>query len=239
MRRTMRHVIPLLSDLLAAGLAFVLLPALASRFQSFSFMNTVIAGLFFLIFCLAAHGIKRLRPATGDRPPLAFLLERRPLSVLAVFFSLSLMLAVSYVAGFLDSVVAINRGLLDEPSVTVYLLLTPASWFGLSLIYMLVVTAETEPTLAPGTGRYALVAFLALAGVSLMAVMFTAVLQAVSARFGPVANGLLLSAIIFVLYLLLFGPPRLLFFARQRSWSAVISFPFLLGLLSWLAIRPG
>lgn len=239
MRHTMRHVIPLFTDLLTVGLAILLLPALASRFQDFSFMNSVLAGLFFLIFGLAAYGIKTLRPATDDRPPLAFLLERRPLSALAVFFSLALMLAVAYVAGFLDSVVDINRGLLDEPSVTVYLLLTPASWFGLSLIYMLVITVETEPKVAPGTGRRAFVSFLALTGVNLMAIMFTAVLQAVAARFGPVANGLLFTAIIFVLYLLLFGPPRLLFFARQRSWTAVVTFLPLLALLAWLAIRPG
>ena len=235
----MRHALPLLSDLLAAGLAVLLLPGLSARFQSSSFMNSVVAGIFFFLFCLAVYGVKVLRPATGDRPPLAFLLERRPLSVLAVFFSLSLTLAVSYIAGFLDSVVAINRGLLDEPSVTVYLLLTPASWFGLSLIYVLVITAETEPKVAPGTGRYDLVSFLALTGVTLMAVMITAVLQAVRARFGPVANELLFSAIIFVLYLLLFGPPRLLFFARQRSWTAVITFLPLLAILAWLAVRPG
>lgn len=239
MRYTMRHLIPLLSDLLTVGVAFLIVPALSARFQSFSFLNSVIAGLFFLVFCLAVYGIKKLRPATEDRPPLAFLLERRPLSALAVFFSLSLTLAVSYVAGFLDSVVDINRGLLDEPSVTVYLLLTPASWFGLSLLYMLVITAETEPRETPGTGRHALVSFLALMGVNLMAVMITAVLQAVSARFGPVANGTLFSAIVFVLYLLLFGPPRLLFLARQRSWSAVISLPLLLGLLAWLAVQHG
>lgn len=234
----MRHVIPLLSDLLAAGLGLLLLPVLSARFQNFSFMNSVLAGLFFALFCLSAHGIKRLRRAESGRPPLAFLLERRPLAVLAVFFSLSLTLAVSYVAGFLDSVVAINRGLLDEPSVTVYLLLTPASWFGLSLLYMLVITAETEPTLAPGSGRYGTISFLALAGVNLMAVMITAVLQAIIARFGPPADGLLLSGLLFGLHLLLFGPPRLLFLARQRSWTAVITFLPLLALLAWRAVQP-
>lgn len=236
---TMRHVIPLLSDLVAAGLGVLLLPALSARFQSFSFMNTVVAGLFFTFFCLAVYGIKRLRPVGSGGPPLAFLLERRPLAVLAVFFSLSLTLAVAYVAGFLDSVVNVNRELLDEPSVTVYLLLTPASWFGLSLLYMLVVTAETEPDLSPDGGRYAVVSFLALAGVNLMAVMMTAVLQAVSARFGPAANGAFLAALIFILYLLLFGPPRLLFLARQRSWTAVITFLPLLAFLAWLAVQPG
>lgn len=238
MRYTMRHALPLLSDLAVAGLAFVLLPALSSRFEIFSFMNSVLVGLFFLLFCLGVYGIKTLRPAPGDRPPLALLLERRPLSVLAVFFSLALTLAVSYVAGFLDSVVAINRGLLDEPSVTVYLLLTPASWFGLSLIYMLVITAETEPRLKSGTVRYALVSFLALCGVNLMAVMITAVLQAVTARFGPETFAPLPFALLFVLYLLLFGPPRLLFFTRQPSWTAAITFPLLLALLAWLAVTP-
>ncbi|MDX1689019.1 MAG: hypothetical protein R3248_13640 [Candidatus Promineifilaceae bacterium] len=235
----MRHVLPLLSDLLAAGLAFLLLPALSSRFQAFSFMNSVIAGLFFAVFCLAVYGVKRLRSRAPARPPLSSLLKPRPLTVLAVIFSFALTAAVSYIAGFLDSVVAVNRGLLDEPSVTVYLLLTPASWFGLSLIYVLVMTAETEPDLAPGSGRRAAVSLLALLGVNLMAIMMTAVLQAVTARFGPPAFSALLFLLFLGLYLLLFGPPRLLYLARQRSWGAVITFLPLLALLAWLAVQPG
>ena len=236
----MRHTLPLLSDLLAVGMAILLLPVLSTRFQAFSFMNSVVAGLFFLVFCLAVYGMKRLRPAAGSgRAPLPSLLEPRPLTVLAVIFSLALTTAVSYIAGFLDSVVAVNRGLLDEPSVTVYLLLTPASWFGLSLIYVLVITAETEPSVAPGSGRRALVTLLALLGVNLMAIMMTAVLQAVIARFGPAAFSPLLFVIVFSLYLLLFGPPRLLYLARQRSWTGVVTFLPLLAYLALLAVQPG
>src|SRR5690554_2785650 len=210
---------PLLADALALLLSWWLLPLLSTRFQQFGFGNTVIMGAFFLPFCLAVYGIKKLKPqqAITWEDTLTFLSHKHIMAALAVFFALVLSIATAYVAGFLDSVVVINRGLLDEPSVTIYLLLTPASWFGLALIYLLVLTNETEPTVQPSSVRYYGATLLSLVGVNLMGVVFTAVWQALWQRFTGVQGATFFIALNFVLYLFLLGPPRLIYFTRSRS----------------------
>ena len=238
MQHTTRRVIPILADLVGVGLAFLLLPLLAERFQALAFINSVILGFFFLLFCLAVYGLKKLAPV--ERGTLALrrsLLAQRPLGVLGVIFALIFTVAVAYSVGFLDSVVGVNRFLLDEPSVTLYLLLTPASWFGLSLIYMLLLSGETEQTVQPGEGRYPLLSLAGLSGVNLMAVGLTAVSQSLWARYPGVGNSYLVFTLTFLLYLLLFGPPRLLYQTKQPRpwWLGLTTFVPLLLYLAWLA----
>lgn len=224
------------ADLTGFALALWLLPPLSQQFQNLGVINSVLMGLFFVLFCLAVFGLRKLRltTMTGASVP-AILLEKQTLGALGVLFALAISTATAYVVGFLDSVVAINRGLLDEPSITIYLLLTPASWFGLALIYVLVLTNETEPTVEPASGRYWAVSLLSLAGVNLMGVAFAAVWQALWHRFTGVQGATLLIALNFLLYLLLVGPPRLIYFSRSRSVLSLLSLiPFLL-FLAFLA----
>lgn len=225
-----RHTPGPIADIGGFALALWLLAPLSQQFQDLSVINSVWMGLFFLVFCLSVYGLKKLCPtATHGASLPAILLEKQTLGGLGVIFALSISTATAYVVGFLDSVVAINRGLLDEPSITIYLLLTPASWFGLALIYVLVLTNETEPTVKPASGRHVAISFLSLAGVNLMGVVFTAVWQALWQRFTGVQDATFLIAINFVLYAFLIGPPRLIYFSRSRSVIALLTLvPFLL-----------
>lgn len=226
---------PLLADLAGLVFALLFLPRLATQFQDLGFVNSVILGLFFLLFCLSILGLRRLE-GQGAAQILTPLLEKRVLGALGVFFALCISLATAYVTGFLDSVVDINRGLLDEPSVTIYLLLTPASWFGLALIYMLLLTGESEPAVTKESPRYLLVSLSALGGVNLMAVATTAVWQAVWHRFSAPEGAATFVALNFILYLLLYGPPRLLYLDKNPGLMAVLSFVPLLLILSSSAL---
>lgn len=237
MTRLIREFIPpILADLTGLALTFLLLPALTVRFSQLSVINSVIMGFFFVLFCLSVYGIKKLNDdGKGGRilPPL--LLERRTLGALGVLFALFISLATAYVVGFLDSVVAINRGLLDEPAVTIYLLLTPASWFGLALIYMLVLNSDVEATVNRDEYRYLLVSFLSLSGVNLMLVVATAVWQAVWSRFELAEGATVFLILNFVLNLLLFGPPRLLYITKNPRVIAILTYLPLLITLTILA----
>lgn len=230
-----KSIAPLLADLAGLALVLLLLSPLGQQFQDLSFVNSVWMGFFFVLFCLAVFSLKKLRPFTAQEATFSsFLLsEKNTLGALGVLFALSISTATAYVVGFLDSVVAINRGLLDEPSVTIYLLLTPASWFGLALIYMLLLTSETEATVEPQTARYGVVSFLGLAGVNLMGVVLTAVWQALWQRFTGVDGAVWLVLLNFVLYLFLLGPPRLIYLSRNRSLLSMLTF---LPLLLYLAL---
>lgn len=217
LRAINRYTPALLADLLAFALLFWLLPPLSAQFQNLGFMNTVLMGLFFLIFCAATVGLKKLRVAPSGLAMPQALLEKRFLAVLGVITALAISIATAYIAGFLDSVIAVNRGLLDEPSVALYLLLTPASWFGIALIFMLILTTETEATIEPTTARYGLVSFLSLLGVNLMGVVIAATWAAVWARFTTVQAGVFVLALQFLLFLLLLGAPRLIYLSRVRQ----------------------
>jgi hypothetical protein len=234
MTRLSSLIVPSLADVVGFGLTLLLLPWLRIRFQELGFMNTVIVGAAFLLFCLGVYALKRLEP-DSDGISLAWL-GRRGWSILGVFFALFMMLATAYVAGFLDSLAGLNRQLLDEPSITIYLLLTPASWFGLALIYMLLLSADIETTVTANTGRYVAYAFAGLASVNLMAAVCTAILRAVADRFETVGSGVFVWGLALTLLLLLFGPPRLLYRAKQAHWGSLITFVPYLGYLAWLVL---
>lgn len=237
MQRLTRTVIsPILADLTGLALVFLLLPALTVRFSQLGVINSVIMGFFFVLFCLSVYGIKKLDDnPKGNRLLPHLFLDRRVLGALGVLFALSISLATAYVVGFLDSVVAINRGLLDEPAVTIYLLLTPASWFGLALIYMLVLNSDVEATVNRDEYRYLLVSFLSLSGINLMLVVATAVWQAVWSRFALTEGATVFLILNFILNLLLFGPPRLLYLTKNPRPVAILTFVPLLITLTILA----
>ncbi|MDX1665101.1 MAG: hypothetical protein R3272_15020 [Candidatus Promineifilaceae bacterium] len=229
---------PPLADLSSLLLALALLPVLSAQFRQLGFANSLVLGGLFILFALSVTVLRRVAPPAGAR-----LLpggDRRIWAALGVLFSLFFTTGVLYVSGFLDSVLALGRGLMDEPSVTLYLLLTPASWFAVSLIYMLLLSSETEPSVPRGSARSAVLAFVALVGVNLMAVGATAVWQAALRRFGLAQTDAGLWAVaLFFLYLFLFGPPRVLYAARRdRLGAAVAMASFLLFTLAlvWLAV---
>lgn len=234
-----KNVLAFVADLLGFALVLLLMPQISRQFQNLSFFNSVLMGIFFVLFCLSVFGLKKLRQtSTVSAEFSSRFLQKRTLSVLAVFFALSISTATAYVVGFLDSVVAINRGLLDEPAVTIYLLLTPASWFGLALIYMLVLTNESEASVEPTAVRYGLVSLLGLIGVNFMGLVFAAVWQAVWTRFSSVQSATVpMVLVLFVLFLLLLGPPRLIYLSRNPQLASVLTFlPFVLYLAAIAAL---
>jgi hypothetical protein len=171
--------------------------------------------------------LKRLRPAPWLR-------DRRVL-FLAGFFAFMLSTAVGYSVGFLDSVANMNREVMDEPSVTIYLLLSPASWLGLSLIYVLLLSTESEAR--PWSP---LRAFLALAAVNAVAIALAAVARAFWLRVAP-ESAWLPMLVTLVLAFLLFALPRLIYLGRDEAarpaallgWLSLLGF---LGYLSWAAV---
>lgn len=222
-------LIALAADTLGLVAAILWLPALAGQFARLTFVNSVYLGLFFLLFLLAINVFRRLRPAP-------WLHDRRML-LLAGFFAFALSTAVGYSVGFLDSVANMNREIMDEPSVTIYLLLSPASWLGLSLIYVLLLSTESE-----ARPWRPLRAFLALVAANGMAIALAAVARAFWQRFDPADAWLPILATL-LLALLLFAPPRLIYLGKEESarlpalpaWLSLLLF---LGYLSWAAVLP-
>ncbi len=193
-------LIALAADALGLLATFLLLPALARQFARLAFVNSVILGGFFLLFLLGIDVLRRLRPAPW--------LRDRRLLFLAGLFAFLLSTAVAYSVGFLDSVANMNREILDEPSAAIYLLLSPAAWLGLSLIYVLLLTTESEAR--PWSP---LRAFLALVAVNAMALALAAVARAFWLRLA-LGSAVLPILATLLLALLLFAPPRLIYLGK-------------------------
>lgn len=220
-------LIALAADALGLVAAILWLPALARQFARLTFANSAYLGGFFLLFLLAIDVFRRLRPAPW--------LRDRRLLFLAGLFAFVLSTAVAYSVGFLDSVAHMNREVLDEPSAAIYLLLSPASWLGLSLIYVLLLTTESE-----ARPWQPLRAFLALVAANAIAIALAAVARAFWLRLDPANGGLPILATL-ALALLLFAPPRLIYLgkeeaARPPALLAWLSLFLFLGYLSWAAV---
>lgn len=220
-------LIALAADAIAVIATIFWLSPLAAQFGRMTFVNSVYFGLFFVLFMLGVAVLKRTHPTPW--------LGTWPFLVLGGLFAFVLSTAIGYSVGFLDSVARMNREMLDEPSITIYLLLTPASWFGLSLIYVLLLSNQSEPQ-----PWRPLRAGLALLAVNAMAVALAAAAHAFWLRLAPASPVLPILAT-FVLALLLFVPPRLLYLGKPDraqplpllGWLSLLLF---LGYLSWAAV---
>jgi hypothetical protein len=223
--------LPLLADLLGVGLYFLLAAPLAGRLGQFGIGNSVLLGIVFVLFCLAVYALKKLQPVPGPLFKPARLLDNRRLAAaLGVIFALCYALVIAYVTGFLDSVANLNRAVLDEPAAAIYLLLSPATWFGLALVYMLLLSTPVESTLVPGSRNYQAATLLGLLGVNLMAVVLSAFRLTVAGRFGE--GGWLISVAVLLCYLLLLLPPRLIHAGRAGQPLSLLSFLLLLAFLA-------
>jgi len=191
--------------------------------------------LAFGLFCVAVFYLQKLQPL-GETPRPVWLtrfLANKPLLVaLAVVMALVTALATAYVVGFLDSVANINRNLLDEPAVTIYLLLPPASYFGLALVYILVLSAPTGETIDPAGNGYPLVSFLGLLGVNMMAAVLAIITSVLVDRFLPAGNALWPGIVLYFLLLFLFLPPRFIYLAKVNHPITLLTFLVFLAFLS-------
>ncbi len=224
-------LLPLLADLLGAAMYLLLAHPLAGRLAQFGIGNSLLLGLVFILFVLGVYALKKLQTIPG--PPFApagWLDNRRVSAALGVLFALCFALVLGYVTGFLDSVAHLNRAVLDEPASTIYLLLSPATWFGLALVYMLLLITPVEMTLAPGARNYQVVTLLGLLAVNLMAVALSGFRLAVVGRFG--AGGGLVTLAALLLYLLLLLPPRLIHAGRVGRPLSLVTFLLFLALLA-------
>lgn len=234
-RKQLPFIIATLADLVGVGLFLLLMPLLVEPFNNTGFLNTLWMGLAFALFCVAVFYLQKLLPLDDSPRPtwLTRILANKPLLVaLAVIMAFFTALATAYLVGFLDSVVNLNRGLLDEPAVTIYLLLPPASYFGLALIYVLVLSAPTGAIIEPANSRYALVAFLGLCGVNLMAAVLTIVASVLVDRFLPGESALWPGLLLYILLFLLFLPPRLIYLARVNRPVTLLTFLLFLAFLA-------
>ena len=224
-------ILPLLAD--AAGVAGVilLLPTLTALFVEPSTINVLIISGAFVVYCTAVYLIRKLEPAADaerlSRLP-AWLADPLTMRLLAILFSLALAVLFLQQFGYWDSIFVVDDRILGAGESSSFFVYGPGAWIGVSLFYVLVLSASVRVTIEEESRNYSGLALLGLLGVNGMLLLGTAVLQSLN-----VFSGWLGMSGAFVLLGLLFAPPRIWYLAKRPSLLATFSYLFLLLFCAW------
>ena len=224
-------ILPLLAD--AAGVAGVilLLPTLTALFVDPSTINVLIISGAFVVYCTAVYLIRKLEPAADaerlSRLP-AWLADPLTMRLLAILFSLALAVLFLQQFGYWDSIFVVDDRILGAGESSSFFVYGPGAWIGVSLFYVLVLSASVRVTIEEESRNYSGLALLGLLGVNGMLLLGTAVLQSLN-----VFSGWLGMSGAFVLLGLLFAPPRIWYLAKRPSLLATFSYLFLLLFCAW------
>jgi len=214
------------ADGLALIALWVVLPTAVSSLQTPSGINVVYLIGAYILMCAGVFLLRKLQPAPDDVGLSAgSLLQARPTRiVLGVIFGLAMMTVMAFQFGYFDAIFVVDTLALGEGESATLFAFAPGAWLGMSLLYTAFLALQVTPTVAWGDGRYFWQALAGLLCINVMFVFLVAQMRAVVVLWGGTAVvGPFLLA--FAALLLLFGPPRLLFLARQRrldAWSFLV-----------------
>lgn len=226
---------PILADGVTLASAILLIPQLVSRLQEPHGLNAfLISGVFF-VFVLGVFFIRRMKAAP---PGTTDWLTRGWRTVVALFFAFVLSLALAWQLGFFESAAQADVTQMGEGGAASYFVFGPGAWLAFSLIYVLVFAFTVEPRIDPTDSGYVIAAVAGLTAAATMTLILAAQAQSIALALGTGWGWAVLS---FVLLVLLFLPPRLLYLARVRglrSPAAYAGIASLVILLAVLAARP-
>lgn len=222
--------VPILADSVILLLLLLLLRPLAVRLGDPASLNVLWLGGAYVLLCLGVYVIRKLEPAPGASGHVWPGPKTRGL--LGALFGLMMMTAVAWQLGFFEAALTIDPMELGEGEAASFFVFAPSAWLGLSLFYVIVLAFNVTPTIGRESDNYSWLALAGLLGVNAMLLVATAQLRAVAAE-AATGGRLLWIAGVFLLFLLFFGPPRLLYLSRQPDLAAVLTFLMLLATCAW------
>ncbi len=224
-------ILPVLADAAGAAAVILLLPTLSALFAESSTVNVLILGVAFVLYCTAVYLIRKLEPGADaertSRLP-TWLTQTVTMRLLAILFALVLTVEFLRQFGYWESIFVVDDRVLGAGESSAFFVYGPGAWIGVTLFYVLVLSASVRVTIEEASRNYVGLALLGLLGVNGMLLLGTAVLQATnlfSGWLGTIGGFLLLG--------LLFLPPRLWYLRKRPSLLATLSYLALLLLCAW------
>ncbi len=210
----MAVILPVVADLLASALAWVLVPWFGLSLQTRNTGAALVLAAATLLYFVAVHLLKKLKlqPEGFIWQGLAPWLKEERQRVLAFCFSIFLTWALVEQSGFFRTITQVDLG---DTGLSYYLLLGPLWWVVLAFLYMFVLSAPTDTTLEWNRGRDLGLIFLSLMATNLMMSMLAGYLAA-----APYLDNVPSSYqtwLTIPLFALLFLPPRLLYLFKSRT----------------------
>jgi len=228
--------LPLAADGLALAVLWVVGPTAVSVLGVPSGWHVIYLIGAYILMCAGVYFLRKLEPApdVGRWPETNPLLTRTARLVFGVIFGLAMMTVMAYQFGYFQSIFVVDTLALGEGESATFFAFAPGAWLGMSLLYTAFLALRVTPTVAWGDGRYPWQALVGLLCINAMFVFLAAQIQAVLGLWGGTA---VIGPFFLVAgaFLLLFGPPRLVYLAKQRGWGGV-SFLALVLAAGWLVV---
>lgn len=211
--------VPWLVDGVTLLLLWLLLPTAVSALQTPSASNVIYLIIVYALMCAGVFLIRRLEPGGGTVVEASSTIQPLWLA-LGVLFGAAVMTAMAFQFDYFAAVFAVDTMALGEGESAIFFVFAPGAWLGTSLLYTAFLALPLTPKVAPGNGRYLWQAFLGLLFSNSMLFFMAAQLKAVLGLLG--GPGMFIAfPLAFVLLLLLFGPPRLLYWRKQGGLAGV------------------
>ena len=188
----------------------------------------------YLFMCAGVYLLRKLEPGPDASAwaQTSRLLARPTRMVLGVLFGLATTTVMAYQFGYFNAIFVVDTLALGEGESAMLFAFAPGAWLGLSLVYTAVLALHVTPTVRWGNGRYPWQAFLGLLFVNVMFLFLAAQMTAVL-TLANLSGWLAPFVLSFLAFLLLFGPPRLIYLSKQRGMGGV-SFLILAMVAAWL-----
>lgn len=228
--------------IIADGVTFlvmlILLPGFSVRLEEPSGWNALLLILFYLLFCIGVYLIRKLESHVGNSrwQPLAIFLNPKVRAVLAFLFGLLMMTTVAYQIGYFESIQSMGASTLDEGDSSALFVYMPGALLSFSMLYILVLAFPVQSNISTDSKQFPILAILGLVLVNGMLFFTTAQAKGMATALGfPDGFGVYVTS--FLVLLLSFAPPRLLYQSKQPYPSGQISFLILLLIAAWQVVN--
>lgn len=228
---------PVIVDVAAAVLLWLLLPTAVTQFSHISGANAAALTGAFILMCAGVYTVRKLKPraAGGKLTVPTLFLDRRLHIVSAVAFALIFVTMLASQFGYFDAIFAADTLTLGEGEASALFVYAPGAWLAIAFIYVIVLVLKVTPTIDTENGRYPWLASLALLFINLMLVIMAAQFAIWVKQLG-LSGDFFFGIILFAVLALLFGPPRWIYLAKQPDLGGDLSSLALWLLCAWLVI---
>jgi hypothetical protein len=219
-------------DALAFAATHLVLPWLVPIMQEPGGTSALSIGGAFLLFIAGVFVFRRMKATPSGVPEL---FSRNWRVALGLLFALAASLALAWQLGFFASSALADTTQMGEGGSAAYFVLGPGAWLAFSLLYVLVFAFNVTPTIDHVGIRYGAAALFGLVATDAMLTVFVAQARAVLLDTGAEWWW---AFIAFLLLILLFGPPRLLYVSRTlglrspMAYAVIAVFLLVLGIFA-------
>ena len=223
---------PVIADVLAVILYLIFLPQLVGFFLNKSWLNGVLVGAVYLIFCTSVVIIRKLpgpaNPKTGCR--------KGWMGFFSITFGIFVTFIIAETSGLFESLNSYS-GVIETKTALV-VLGGMILWLIVAFLYMIVLIVDIKSSLSERVFSTWVVELLALLGVNATILTTVGFWQAYFSDIEPydglaMGGKILIFLLAYIFFMLFFAAPRTLFLLKRPSVAGIVTFMVQTGFYIW------